>query len=254
MRAADPDAVLTPDQQRAADAGHKALMPVAGRPFVDYLLDSLDAAGLENVALVVAPEHDEIRAHIAHHRTGGIAVDLVVQAEARGTADAVISAQAWTSDAPFLVLNADNLYPVEALRAIAALNEPGLPVFARDELIRSSNIPPERLQAFAIVEVDPAGYLIRIIEKPDADRVQAAGPSALISMNCWRFDARIFEFCRRVARSERGEFELPQAVDLACRNGVRFRAVPARGPVLDLSRRGDAADLAARLAPKAANQ
>jgi glucose-1-phosphate thymidylyltransferase len=66
-------------------------------------------------------------------------------------------------------------------------------------------------------------------------------------MNCWRFDARIFEFCRRVPISARGELELPQAVDLACRSGVRFRAIPARGPVLDLSRRADAADLTRRL-------
>jgi hypothetical protein len=32
------------------------------------------------------------------------------------------------------------------------------------------------------------------------------------------------------------------------RRGVRFRAVPARGPVLDLSRRTDAADVERRLA------
>jgi dTDP-glucose pyrophosphorylase len=254
MRAADPDAVLTPDQQRAADAGHKALMPVAGRPFIDYLLDSLDQAGLERVALVVAPDHDEIGAHVERYATGRVAVDLVVQPEPRGTADTVLCAQSWTSDEPFLVLNSDNLYPVEALRDVAALGEPGLPVFARDELIRSSNIPPERVQAFAIVEVDAAGYLERIIEKPDADRVRAAGPSAPVSMNCWRFDGRIFDFCRRVPLSKRGELELPQAVDLACRNGVRFRALPAHGPVLDLSRRSDAADLAQWLGRKATHR
>jgi glucose-1-phosphate thymidylyltransferase len=251
MRAADPDAVLTPDQQRAADAGHKALMPVAGRPFIDYLLESLEQAGLEQIALVVAPDHDEIRAHVERYSVSLIAIDLVVQTEPRGTADAVLSAESWTSGEPFLVLNSDNLYPVDAVREVAALDEPGLPVFARDELAHSSNIPPERVQAFAIVEIDAAGYLVRIVEKPDAARVRAAGPSAPVSMNCWRFDARIFDFCRRVPLSERGELELPQAVDLACRNGVRFRALPAHGPVLDLSRRSDAADLARRLQPKA---
>jgi glucose-1-phosphate thymidylyltransferase len=253
MRAADPDAVLTPGQQRAADAGYKALMPIAGRPFVDYLLDSLEQAALEQIALVVAPDHEAIRAHVERYSARLIAIDLVVQPEPRGTADAVLSAESWTSGEPFLVLNSDNLYPVGALREVAALDGPGLPVFARDELVRTSNIPPERVKAFAIVELDAAGFLVRIIEKPDAARVRAAGPSAPVSMNCWRFDARIFDFCRRVPLSERGELELPQAVDLACRNGVRFRAVPAHGPVLDLSRRSDAADLARRLGPKAAH-
>jgi glucose-1-phosphate thymidylyltransferase len=67
-------------------------------------------------------------------------------------------------------------------------------------------------------------------------------------MNCWRFDARIFRFCREVPRSPRGEFELPEAVGLAMRHGIRFKTFPARGPVLDLSRRADAAAVAARLA------
>jgi glucose-1-phosphate thymidylyltransferase len=247
MRAADPGAVLTADQQRAADAGHKALMPVAGRPFIDYVLDSLGDAGLERTALVVAPNHEEIRGHVASTPDRAMTIEFVVQAEPRGTADAVLAAEAWTSDEPFLVLNSDNLYPVHALRPVAALDEPGLPVFARDELIRSSNIPPDRVHAFAIVELDDGGYLRRIVEKPEPDLVAAAGPSAPVSMNCWRFDARIFEFCRRVPISARGELELPQAVDLACRSGVRFRAIPVRGPVLDLSRRADAADLTRRL-------
>ena len=66
-------------------------------------------------------------------------------------------------------------------------------------------------------------------------------------MNLWRFDARIFEACRDVPRSARGEYELPEAVGLALRRGVRFRAIPAVGPVLDLSRRADAADVERRL-------
>jgi glucose-1-phosphate thymidylyltransferase len=67
-------------------------------------------------------------------------------------------------------------------------------------------------------------------------------------MNVWRFDARIFEACRDVPRSTRGEFELPEAVALAVRRGVPFRVIPAHGPVLDLSRRADALDVERRLA------
>jgi glucose-1-phosphate thymidylyltransferase len=68
-------------------------------------------------------------------------------------------------------------------------------------------------------------------------------------MNCWRFDSRIFEACRTVPPSSRGELELPAAVALAItEGGVRFRVLPATGPVLDLSRRADAADLSHRLA------
>ena len=125
--------------------------------------------------------------------------------------------------------------------------EPGLPVFERDDLVASSNIPPERVQAFALLEVDRHGILTRIVEKPADAEMPPPGAPMLVSMNCWRFDARIFDACRDVAPSARGELELPIAVMLAVSRGVAFRAVPARGPVLDLSRRGDAAEVARRL-------
>ena len=115
-------------------------------------------------------------------------------------------------------------------------------------MINSGNIRDSQVHSFALLEVDAAGYLTRIVEKPPREMVDAAGETALLSMNCWRFDDRIFAACRDVARSDRGEFELPQAVMLAVERGVRFRAIPASGTVLDLSRRGDAAELSRRLA------
>ena len=85
---------------------------------------------------------------------------------------------------------------------------------------------------------------LRIVEKPQ-EPSEGRRP---ISMNCWRFDRRMFQACRDVPLSARGEFELPEAVGLALRCGVRFKTFPARGPVLDLSTRADAADVARRLA------
>jgi len=146
------------------------------------------------------------------------------------------------------VLNADNLYPVDTLTAMRLLDGPGLPGFERDELVRSSGIPAERLAAFALLSVAPDGHLLDIVEKPGHAAMEAAGPHALISMNCWRFDAEIFGACRDVPKSPRGEYELPEAVRLAIRRGMLFRVVPAHGPVLDLSRRADVPVVADRLA------
>ena len=245
MRKDDPGVELTADQQRAAEAGLKALIPIDGRPFLDYVLGSLAEAGLRSVGLVIGPGADPVRSHYANVPTP-VSLDFIVQPEARGTADAVLAAEGWAADAPFLALNADNLYPVQVLSDLVALSEPGLPVFDREDLIASSNIPPERVQSFALLEVDD-GALTRIVEKPTDADMPRPGEPMLVSMNCWRFDSRIFSACRDVEPSPRGEFELPLAVGLALRRGVRFRAVPARGPVLDLSRRADTAEVARRL-------
>lgn len=248
MREADPAVPLSPDQQQAANAGLKALMPINGRPFLDYVLGSLADAGIRDVALVVAPEHDLLRAYLAAAAPARLRVDFTIQEQAIGTANALLAAEPWTRGAPFLTMNADNLYPVDALRALASLEEPGFPAFDAEDLVRTSNIPAERIRAFAVVDVDAGGYVSSIVEKP-ADRVASAFRRKInISMNCWRFDARIFEACRDVPKSARGEFELPEAVGLAIARGMRIKAVPAKGPVLDLSRRADAAEVARRLA------
>ena len=67
-------------------------------------------------------------------------------------------------------------------------------------------------------------------------------------MNLWRFSPRIFEACRRVSPSARGERELPQAVGWAIASlGERFRALPCEEGVLDLSTRSDVASVSNRL-------
>ncbi|MEN3337354.1 MAG: glucose-phosphate thymidylyltransferase [Acidobacteriota bacterium] len=251
MRAPDPEADLTAEQARAADEGHKAMMPVNGRPFLDYVLSGLADAGLNQVALIVAPDH---RALLDRYTSDAppsrLALSFLVQAEARGTADAVLAAEEWAAGEPFLTMNSDNLYPREALQDLARLEEPGVAAFMPDDLMRRGNIPRERINAFAIVRADRDGFLSGIVEKPGAD-TRAAAPAwktdDLISMNCWRFDARIFQACRDVAPSQRGELELPEAVGLAVRRGVRFRVLRAAGGVLDLSRRADAAELGRRM-------
>jgi glucose-1-phosphate thymidylyltransferase len=104
-------------------------------------------------------------------------------------------------------------------------------------LVERSNIPPERVAAFAWIRTRD-GFLDSIVEKPDA-RTAADMADALVSMTCWRFDERIFDACRAVRPSARGELELPEAVSIAMRRGVRFRVLPVEAGVLDISTRAD---------------
>jgi glucose-1-phosphate thymidylyltransferase len=68
-------------------------------------------------------------------------------------------------------------------------------------------------------------------------------------MNCWRFEPSIFEACRRIGPSPRGEYEVTDAVQYAMANlGVEFRAVTVDAPVLDLSQRSDLDAVKAALA------
>ncbi len=239
MQADDPAIALSPDAAAAARAGIKTLVPDAlGRPLLDHILTSLADAGIVRVVLVVAPDHEAISDHLSHHRPSRLHIQYAVQPQPRGTADALLAAADLTADEPFLVLNADNLYPVAALRLLAELERPGLIGFDRTALV-AGGIPADRVQAFALISVDSSGDLAGLLEKPTDEEMAAVDPSAPVSMNLWRFDRGIIAACRDVEVSSRGERELPQAVALHLEHGGRYAVVPHAGQVLDLSRRGD---------------
>lgn len=251
MREADAAAPLTGAQRDAAAAGRKGMMPVggtSGRPFLDYVLSSLADAGCTDVCLVVAPDHAAIQAHYDRAGLSRVRLHYAVQPEPLGTANALLAARTFAADDQLLVLNSDNLYPPDALDDLVALNGPGVAAFERSALVDDSGFPAERVAQFAVLEADADGLLLDIREKPGAAGLAIFGPHALVSMNLWRFDARIFQACEDVPRSVRGEFELPEAVRLAVSRGVRFRVVRARGAVLDLSRQSDVAGVGERLA------
>ena len=95
-------------------------------------------------------------------------IDFAVQQEPHGTADAVLAAESWTDGEPFLVINSDNYYPVDALRRLASIDEPGLVAFSRVGLLADGQIEPSRVASFAVLDLD-GDYMRRIVEKPDAE-------------------------------------------------------------------------------------
>jgi glucose-1-phosphate thymidylyltransferase len=242
-------ASLTAEQRKAAEGGAKGMMPLGARPFLDYVLSALADAGIVDVTLVIGPEHHQVREYfttIAPPRR--VAVHFAVQAEPRGTADAVLSARDVVRDAPFLMLNSDNYYPVAAYSVLAALGAAGLVAFDADTLVREGGIEPERVLSYALVDFDDDGWLRAVREKPSADDPLVHRAQRWVSMNLWSFTPAIFEACARVRPSVRGELEIQDAVTIAMRDlGERFRVLPLRAGVLDLSSRADVALVAARL-------
>jgi dTDP-glucose pyrophosphorylase len=245
------DGTLDTAQVRAAETGAKAMMPIAvpraggsgaaSRPFLDYSLSALADAGYTDVCLVVAPDHDAMARHYSGPgRPRRLRLAFAVQDEPIGTADAVAAAEAWTGDDPFLVINGDNYYAVPTLASLVGRPGAATALYRAETLLAKSNIPADRIRAFALGVVED-GRLARVVEKPTPAQAAALGGDALVSMTCWRMPAEIHAACRRVTRSVRGEYELVDAVNALIAGGVRFDVVVAGDGVLDLSRRADVA-------------
>lgn len=250
MRAEAPGVRLDGAQERLAARGLKALIPFHGHAYLDYVLAAAADAGLTEVCLVVGPDGEALRAHFRDTRPERVRVRFAVQPEPRGSADALLAAEAFAAGEPFLAINSDNLYPTRTLDALRGLDGSGMAGFRRSVLASDGNVPAARAAAYAVVATDAAGYLAEIVEKPDPATLERLDPAdaGRISMNCWRFGPSIFAACRAIAPSARGEWELPDAVLHAVRRfGEPFRVVPSDEAVLDLSSRADIPLVAERL-------
>ena len=247
MRRADPDAALNAEQRAAADAGIKAMIPLP-RPFLEYVLSALADAGITDVCVVIGPDHDIVRRHFERDvRVTRVRLEFAIQQEPRGSADAFLATEGFASGEHVVLVNSDNYYPVHALKALRELGAGGVAAFERDALIRLSNIEPERVRRYSVIETDDRGMLRRIVEKPEPGDMGARG-DVLVGMNSWSLPPQIYDACRRIPMSPRGEMELPHAVQYAIEHlGVAIQVLRFQDAVLDLSSRADIAAVSGRL-------
>jgi glucose-1-phosphate thymidylyltransferase len=239
MRRDDSTTTLDAAQARAASAGMKGMIPIR-RPFLEYIMSALADAGYKRVCLVVGPEHGEVQEHFTNGvNPTRIEIDFAIQREPKGTADAVLAAEECVGDQNFVVLNSDNYYPPTALSLLRGATAPAIVGFARSGLLRSGNVPPERVERFGALDFDSSGFLTSIFPRAGSNPAEHDG-EIYSSMNCWLFTPRIFDACRKIELSARGELELPQAVQLAIDTmGMKMRVIRVNEPVLDLSTRED---------------
>ena len=233
------DPRLNPEQARAADLGMKGMIPI-GRPFLDYVLSSLADAGFTKVCLVIGPEHEAV---ITHYTTDSppsrLSIEFAIQEKPLGTADAVIAAEGFTGRESFIVLNSDNYYPFDALLLLRNATAPAIAGFARTALVADGAVDIDKISRFGALEIDDDDYLVRIVPRP-GQTPENNGAEIYASMNCWLFDRRIFEACKRVTLSPRNELELPRAVQLGIDEmGMRFKVIRMSMSVLDMSTRAD---------------
>lgn len=257
MRREEAGVILDPATQRAAAAGQKMLIPIGGRPFLDYSLQELLEAGYRRICLVVPPPPTVLQDYYEglNARTEAFELTFAVQREPLGTADAVASAQAFAGDDSFVVINGDNLYSAAVLRRLREAEEGvcfGIG-YDREALLAQSNIEPERIARFAVLQTDAQGNLRRIVEKPERPEDYAVAGRILVSMNCWRFTPVIFPACAAIGPDPvRGERELTAAVQYVVDHAwAPFRVIPVQDGVLDLTGRRDIAPVQKQLSRRA---
>lgn len=181
----------------------KAMLPVVGKPLVARVLDSLIAAGIDDVIIVVAAEDEELRNYFATDDYADVRIRLTTQAQPRGMADALRCASPLiTGD--FVLSACDSLVPGKDVARLVA-HWQGKP--ESDGLLALLRVLPSQLGQSGVVALD-GEHVRRIIEKPRAEEA----PSDIISLPLYVFGPRLLGYLSTVQPSTRGEYELQDAV------------------------------------------
>ncbi|HTO71913.1 MAG TPA: bifunctional UDP-N-acetylglucosamine diphosphorylase/glucosamine-1-phosphate N-acetyltransferase GlmU [Myxococcota bacterium] len=185
----------------------KVLHPLCGRSILLHALEMGRQLGAKRRVVIVGSGEDEVRAAVAGHD-----VELVRQAEQRGTAHAALQAQSALADhdGPVLIMNGD--HPLYRASTFAAMRESFERTGADLEILVCDMPDPE---SYGRVLRDQSGRVARIVE--DAECTGSMRRITEVNLGAYLADARVmFDLLARVRDdNEKGEFYITDIVELA---------------------------------------
>jgi UDP-N-acetylglucosamine diphosphorylase/glucosamine-1-phosphate N-acetyltransferase len=178
----------------------KVMLPLANRPILEHLIVAARDAGVTEFTLVVGYREREVRTCFGDGERLGVSIRYVPQRHQLGTGDALRTCEGLVTG-PFLLLNGDMVIRSGDLRALMDRRPPVI------GLSRSSH--PED---FGTVRVE-GGRVVELAEKVPNPA------SSLINAGAYLLDPGIFDLLESIGRSERGEFEITDALSVLIGKG-----------------------------------
>jgi glucose-1-phosphate thymidylyltransferase len=194
----------------------KQLVPVANKPVLFYGIEALVDAGVKQIGIIIAPETgDEIRAAAGNGSAFGAEITYIVQDKPAGLAHAVLTAEEFVGDSPFVMYLGDNLLR-DGLRGLVSTFVDDGP----DALILLT--PVDDPSSYGVAELD-GERIVRLIEKPKDP------PSNLALVGVYLFSSSIFDAARSLEPSWRGEYEITEAIQALIDDGHKVQSEIVRG-------------------------
>lgn len=214
------------------DRRPKPLVPLLARPMIEHILTGGAAAGVDDWIIVVGPFRDQVTDHLGDGAELGVKIRYVVQEEANGNGAAALLCEKHIGDEPFLLSFGDIMtHPANYGRLASEINSGDW-----DTVITLNYMDDPYEGAAVYVE---NGRVRKIIEKPP----KGTSTTNFNNSGVFGFTPLIFEMIRRTPMSERGEYELTQAVGTMLDSGRQIGAFELQGYWWDVARPRDILEL-----------
>lgn len=167
----------------------KPMAPIGERPFLSYLLHSLEAYGIEETILSVGYRREAIVEHYGESY-GRMRLRYAVEEEPLGTGGGIYLACRMTDDEDVLILNGDTLFDVNLKSLVAAH-------FNSTAAITLSLKPMRDFDRYGTVELDEEERILAFHEKKPCTEGLINGGVYALRNDLWH----------RIAKAERFSFE-----------------------------------------------
>ncbi|MEU1256057.1 glucose-1-phosphate thymidylyltransferase [Streptomyces chartreusis] len=177
----------------------KQLVPVANKPVLFYGLESIAAAGITEVGVIVGDTAAEIQDAVGDGSKFGLEITYIPQERPLGLAHAVIIARDFLGEDDFVMYLGDN-FIVSGIADLVEEFRGNRP----DAQILLTHVQDPR--SFGVAELDDDGQVLGLEEKPEHPK------SDLALVGVYLFTPVIHDAVRSITPSWRGELEITHAI------------------------------------------
>ena len=199
----------------------KGMVEVAGQPILTHCFESLVELGADRLVVVVGYMKETIIEHYGDEYAG-VPITYTHQREQNGLAHALLTVEKHVDD-DFMLMLGDNVFRANLEDVVRRHREE-----RADAAFLVEEVPIEEAGRYGVCDTNQYGEIVEVVEKP------ADPPSNLVMTGFYTFTPAIFHACHLVQPSDRGEYELSEAVNLLLQSGRTIDAIGLDGWRVDV--------------------
>jgi glucose-1-phosphate thymidylyltransferase len=179
----------------------KAMLPIHGKPILEYIIEGLKFAGFRNIILVVGYQKQQIIEYFENGAQWDISIEYVEQNKLNGTGGAALLCEELIYKHHFFLTWGDILVPYNTYKDVYSTYQSD-----KEDFILVTNHLKDLQKGCAIF--CKGKYCTKMVEKPPSD----LKGTDLNNCGIFILSTEIFDILREIEPSERGELEIPDAI------------------------------------------